>query len=71
MVEERLAVPVTSSANDPGVMLMPILLFVVSTTRMFVPSAFCNVIAVVVFAPGFIARELVPVYVELEIAEPA
>ena len=64
--EERLALPVTSKANDPGVILIPILLFDVSTTKIFVPSAFCNAIAVVALAPGLITTEAVEVYVTSE-----
>ena len=45
--------------------------FVVSTLSIGWPAKLSNWIAVVEFAPGLIDMAAVPVYVELEIAEPA
>ena len=53
----RLEFPLTSRAYVDGVLFIPTKLFVVSTTRILVPSAFCNAIPVVAFAPGLIAKD--------------
>ena len=53
----RFALPDTSKAYVAGVLLIPTKLLVVSTTKIPVPSAFCNEIAVVALVPGLITTE--------------